>query len=276
MRQPFRPSPKIYYVSYPSLDLQRPLTVSGQLRLPAGADGKLAAVVMVHGSSGVDSRGAYHAGALNGVGIATFEIDLWGARGLSGGAAGRPRGVPETLPDAYGALKYLAGRPEIDPARIGIMGFSWGGAVSMLTATREYTRAYLGPDLKGPDLQFAAHAPFYPVCWAYNRLPGYTFGDLTGAPVLIQAAELDAYDDPDSCPQLVADLPETDRRLVSVKIHPGATHAFDRLEPAIRVNDPFSHKGEGGEVSFTPSPRAAARSRAAALQFFGRAFGLVE
>ena len=135
--------PKIYYVSYPSLDPVKPLTVAAQLRLPANTTGKIPAVVIVHGSSGIDSRGAYYADVLNKAGIATLEIDLWGARGLIGGAAGRPRGVPETLPDAYGALKYLAARPEIDPARIGILGFSWGGVVAMLTATSTNTSKYL-------------------------------------------------------------------------------------------------------------------------------------
>lgn len=260
--------PRIFYVSFPSTAPQ-PLTVSAQLRLPVGVQGKAPAVVIVHGSSGIDSRGAYSADALNRAGIATLEIDLWGARGLVGGATGRPRGVPETLPDAYGALKYLAARPEIDPGRIGILGFSWGGVVTMLTATQPYTQSLLPG---GP--KFAAHAAFYPVCWVYNTVPGYDFKALTGAPVFIQAGELDTYDDPDTCPKLVANLPEAARRFVTVKVYKGATHAFNRLEPPITVNDPFSHKGKGGEVEFVPNRGAALQSRLATVAFFERAFGI--
>ena len=119
--------PIISYVSFPSTDRLNPLTVSGALRVPGDNSAPCPAVVLVHGSAGVDSRGQFHAQALNAAGIATLEIDLWAARGWLGGEFGRPRGVPETLPDAFGALQFLAGLPRIDPQRIGIMGFSWGG-----------------------------------------------------------------------------------------------------------------------------------------------------
>jgi dienelactone hydrolase len=264
--QGFEPMPRVHYVHFPSLDAARPLTVAAQLRLPpASAGAKLPAVVIVHGSAGVDSRGSLYAQALNRVGIATLEIDMWAARGFIGGLS-RPRGVPETLPDAFGALKYLAERPEIDAARIGIMGFSWGGVVSMLSATAPYTEQYLGRTLR-----FAAHAPLYPVCWVYNAVPGYDFRAFTGAPVLIQAGALDTYDDPDTCSRLVQGL---NNPSITARVYPGATHAWDRLEPEIRVNDPFAHKGRGGEVVFTPNPRVAQESVQATVGFFRQVFGL--
>lgn len=266
-----RPQPRVSYVTFPNAQ-ERPLTIAGQLRIPL-RDGKVPAVVIVHGTSGVDSRGSYQAEALNDAGIATLELDMWSARGLNGGTGpnGRPAGVPETLPDAYGALQYLAARPEIDPQRIGITGFSWGGVVSMLTATRPYSELYLGAN----PLRFAAHAPFYPVCWGYNKIPGYEFAELTGAPVFIQSGECDAYDEPDSCTKLVNGLPEPGRRQVTVTMYPGATHAFNRLEPAQTVTDPFAHLGQGGEVKFEAHPDAAARSRQATVEFFARAFAAV-
>lgn len=260
--------PIISYVSFPSL-AAAPLTVAGQLRVPATGLDKYPAVVIVHGSAGIDSRGQFYAHALNRAGIATLEIDMWAPRGWLGGVTGRPRGVPETLPDAYGALKFLAGLPRIDATRIGIMGFSWGAVVSMLTATQPYTEMYVGRDLR-----FAGHAPNYPVCWAYNRLPGYEFASFTGAPVFIQAGELDAYDLPSSCPDLVASLPPAAQGLISAVVYEGATHAWDRLQPTITVTDPFSHLGRGGQVDFVPNPRVAAQSRSATVHFFVGLFGL--
>src|SRR5262249_51177500 len=64
-------------------------------------------------------------------GIGTLTIDMWTPRGIPSGSAAfggnggyyrRPRSVRDTLPDAFGALEYLA------PCRhrsrkIGIMGF---------------------------------------------------------------------------------------------------------------------------------------------------------
>ena len=255
-------------VSYQSLDPVKPLTVPATLRIPNAAPG-MPAVVIVHGSGGIDSRGPSYAAELNKAGIATLEIDMWTPRGVVG-LANRPRTVAETLPDAYGAFKYLASQPGIDAKRIGIMGFSWGGVVSMLTATRPYTEQYLGSGAK-----FAAHAPNYPVCWVYNRVPGYEFNSFTGAPVFIQGGELDTYDLPDTCPTLVQSVQVAAPGLVSVKMYAGATHAFDRVtEPDTTVTDPFSHLGRGGDVDFKANPAVAAQSRAATVAFFRASFGL--
>ena len=249
-------------VVYDSLSVTAPLQVPAEFRLPPGNG--LPAVVVVHGSSGIDSRGRFHIEALNEAGIATLEIDLWTPRGVTSPDK-RPRGVPETLPDAYGALAYLARHAKVDPSRIGIMGFSWGGVVSMLTATRPYTELYMGG-----ARQFKAHAPLYPVCWVYNRVPGYEFAAFTGAPVFIQGGELDTYDLPDTCARLVAAVEAKAPGVVSATMHAGATHAFDRSEPEITVNDPFAHLGAGGEVRFTYNPEVAARAREAVVAFFKR------
>lgn len=253
-------------VSYLSLDPVKPLTVPAELRMPPGP--ARPAVVVVHGSSGIDSRGVSYAKELNAAGIATLEIDMWGARGISG-AAGRPSGVPETLPDAYGALKFLAGLPSIDSKRIGIMGFSWGGVVTMLTATRPYTEQYMA----GTGLAFVAHAPNYPVCWVYNRVPGYGFARLTGAKVFLQGGGLDTYDLPDTCPKL-AEQATVPAGLLSVKMYADATHGFDRTEDPVTINDPFAHLGRGGPVLMAPNPAAAAQARAATTAFFKTQFGL--
>ncbi|ATB31288.1 dienelactone hydrolase family protein [Melittangium boletus] len=256
------------FVSFPALGSPTPVQVAGQLSVPQGASERLPAVVIAHGSGGVDSRGAFYARALNEAGIATLEIDMWSARGLSGGAEGRPQAVSETLPDAYGALKFLSAHPAIDASRIGIMGFSWGGVMSMLTATRENAaRAEAGQ-------HFVAHAPLYPVCWVYNRVPGYAFGDLTGAPVFIQAGTADTYDAPDSCRALIDSLSHADSRNLTLTVYPGATHGWDRLEPARQIEDPYAHRGQGGAVDLVPSPESALESRKALVAFFQRAFEL--
>ena len=253
------------YVSFPALGTPSPLAVAGVLRLPRGAGERVPAVVIAHGSGGVDSRGSFYAQALNEAGIATLEIDMWSARGLSGGAEGRPRAVSETLPDAYGALQFLSAHKAIAPERIGIMGFSWGGVMSMLSATRQAAAG------AAPGQRFAAHAPLYPVCWAYNHVPGYAFGDLTGAPVFIQAGTADVYDAPDSCQSLLDSLAPSDRASVSLRLYEGATHGWDRLEPALQVTDPYAHLGQGGAVDIVPSPESARASRRAVVDFFLRA-----
>ncbi|HEX4199188.1 MAG TPA: hypothetical protein VHZ26_17260, partial [Caulobacteraceae bacterium] len=90
-----------------------PLSVAGKLATPQDG-GPAPGVLICHGSDGVDGRGEFHAEALNAAGIATFEIDMWAARGVGRGAASRPRSVPETLPDAFAAAACMARQPEID------------------------------------------------------------------------------------------------------------------------------------------------------------------
>lgn len=269
--------PTISYVNFQSLS-PTPLTVSGVLRVPTAATGqKLPAVVIVHGSAGVDSRGKFYAEALNDAGVATLEIDMWAARGWLGGITGRPSSVPSTLPDAYGALQFLSEQPGIDSQRIAIMGFSWGGVVTMLTATNTYNNS---------PLRFAAHLAHYPVCWVYNNIPGYSFGSatggrfpiapLTGAPVLIQTGSLDDYNPPSVCSNLINSLPATEKSLVSLNVYQNDTHGWDRLQPAQSVTDPYSHQGKGGQVQFTPDVNKAKLSRKRAVEFFETAFGIEE
>lgn len=237
--------------------------IAARLTLPRAAPRPMPAVVIVHGSAGVDSRSIDHAQSLQRAGFATLEVDLWAARWPSGGPLQRPQGVPETLPDAFGALAFLAAHQAIDKSRIGVMGFSWGGVVSMLSATQAYARKYAPAGTR-----FAAHAPFYPVCWVYGRVPGYQFRELTGAPVLLHAAELDDYDRPDTCAQLVAGLAPADRRLVELRQVAGAMHGFDRRGPSLSVVDPHAHLGKGGEVRMVFHPQATAQALEAVAQFF--------
>jgi len=258
--------PIISYISFQSPNLSSPgdpLTISGQLRMPS-ANEPIPAVVVLHGSAGLDSRGNLYVKALNDAGIATLEIDMWAARGLSGGGD-RPRLPTITVPDAFSALKYLAQNPAIDANRIGVLGFSWGGVVTMLAATQGYA------DLYGDGLTFAAHIAHYPVCWAYTaKIPGIFFSDLTGSPVLIQIGDKDDYDDgPWACKALAAPFPN-----VSVNVYNNSYHGWDRLQPEITVVDPFSHHGLGGEVEIVPNPGKAFQSRSNVVEFFKATLGM--
>jgi dienelactone hydrolase len=259
---------RVEEVKFPSEGAVAPLMIPGWLRMIEGPLAKAPVVVIAHGSTGPDSRGRAHAEALGAAGISSLEIDMWRPRGLKGGLD-RPRNVFETLPDVFGAFRYLACRPEFDALRIGITGFSWGGVLALLTATRAVARRYLRNGER-----FAAHAALYPVCWLYNRVEGYELRDLTGAPILLQCGDADDYDAPDAAAKLVAGLDPSDRASIQTIVYPGATHAFDQAdEPPRIVTDPFAHQGQGGEVRFTPDAEAGAAAREATVAFFRRTLG---
>ena len=263
------PEQAIRYLSFPSRDGDRPITVAGRLQMPAERRGPIPAVIVMHGTPGVSLRGVYYANALSRIGVATFEIDQWGARGLAGGPEGRPKSVGETMADVYGAIDRLAAMPEINSRRIGILGFSWGGIVAMLSATKRYDQLYAAP--QRPHL--AAAMALYPVCWGYNHVPGYAFADLLPIPVRIVTGDKDDYDDgAEPCRRLVDGLPAEERARVDLVVYPGAAHAFDGFSPATTHPDPFGHRGKGGPVTMATDPAARAAAREEVVRFFTAAF----
>ena len=256
----------LHYVAFPSLHAP-PLTIAARLRVPE-IESPRPAVILLHGSAGPSEREGGYADPLNAAGFVTLELDQWSPRGLAGGAEGRPRTVQETLPDLYGARAWLAAHPRVDAARIGVMGFSFGGVAAMLAATRRTNDAFIGDD------HFAAIMPLYPICHLYNRVRGFEFGDLVDAPMLIVTGALDGYDnDPKAGETLVASLAEADRAHVRTEVMPDAHHGFDMPGPSREVQDPAGNRGQGGPLIMAYNAEAAGRSHALAVSFFSEAIG---
>lgn len=254
-----------HYVGFSSLH-ETPLSIAARLRVPADREGILPAVIILHGSAGPTGREAGYATALNRAGIATLEPDLWAARNLEGGAAGRPRTVAETLPDVFGALAYLAKHLRIDHARIGLMGFSFGGVATMLASTKAHSAGF------APEPRFAAFMPCYPVCWLYGRVPGHEFRDLTGAPIFLMTAALDQYDnDPGAGEKLADSLAPNDRACVATRAMAGCHHGFDMPGVDMVVNDPSSNRGAGGTAVMRYNAEATVEAHKLAVAFFSKA-----
>lgn len=253
----------LHYVAFPSL--HAPLTIAARLRVPETA-GRRPAVIILHGSAGPSEREGGYAEPLNAAGFVTLEPDQWSPRGLAGGASGRPRTIVETLPDLYGARAWLAAHERVDAARIGVIGFSFGAIAAMLAATHAHNDPFLGED------HFKALMPVYPVCHLYNRVPGFEFGGLVDAPVLIVTDALDGYDnDPKAGETLVASLAAADRARIRTEVMAEAHHGFDMPGEARQVQDPGGNRGQGGLVTMAYNAEAAARSHALAVAFFSEA-----
>lgn len=256
--------PSRSYVAYPSLH-ERPLTIAARLMIPA-AEEKRPAVIILHGSAGPSTREGGYADALHAAGFVTLEPDQWAARGLGGGVDGRPKSFVETLPDIFGARAFLASRPEVDAARIGLMGCSFGGVATMLCATHAHNDRFL------PDAHFAAFMPVYPACWTYNKLPGQEFGDLVTAPLLLLTGALDEYDDdPQAGEKLVASLAPKDRAHMRTHVFENAHHGFDMPGVDVAVPDPFCHRGQGGHVVMRHDPQATEQAHRLCVEFFSEA-----
>ncbi|HEY0299973.1 MAG TPA: dienelactone hydrolase family protein [Rhizomicrobium sp.] len=257
-------STSLHYVTFPSLH-EQPLRIAARLRLPRDGKDKHPAVILLHGSAGPSLREGGYADALAAAGIATLEPDLWAARNFKGGAEGRPRPA-DALADLYGARAFLAAHPAVDASRLGVGGFSFGGVVAMFAATRARNARFL------PNGHFAAFMPVYPAAWTYNKVPGFEFGDLVDAPLLLITGALDQYDnDPEVSAKLVASLTPQDRAKIAIQVMPDSHHGFDMPGVDMEVTDPFGNQGRGGKVVMRYNPATTRDAHRLAVEFFSAA-----
>lgn len=152
--------------------------VEGELYLP-NSDTRSPAVFFSQGLGGVrDARERTYAAWLAEHGYASLIIDSFKSRGTDRHAEPvRALEVTESmlLSDAYAGLRYLAARPDIDPSRIYIVGFSYGGMISVLSAHEQFAQVFL-PE----GLRFAGHVSYYGC-----TVPRLDNPKTSGAPVTI-------------------------------------------------------------------------------------------
>src|SRR5262249_36129182 len=97
--------------------------VGGVLRLPPD-EGRLAVVVLMHGSGGMGSNIEMWERQFNSVGIATFAIDGFTGRGLTSTSTNQALlGRLNFILDIYRGLDVLAKHLRVDPQRVVLMGF---------------------------------------------------------------------------------------------------------------------------------------------------------
>src|SRR5512134_3295774 len=111
------------------------IDISGVLHIPDGytPGTKLPAFIVLHGFLGSkdESHAEIQARMLEGWGYAALRIDFRGC-GASGGTRGYVLCLDQVA-DTRNALTWLAAQPEIDAGRIGLIGHSFGAAVSVYT-----------------------------------------------------------------------------------------------------------------------------------------------
>lgn len=110
------------------------LRLSAILEAPAGAGGRLPAVVVLHGFGSNKDSGTMRTAAklFTSLGYAALRFDMRGC-GESEGERGRVICL-EQVEDTRSALTFLAGRPDVDASRIAVFGHSFGAAVAIYAA----------------------------------------------------------------------------------------------------------------------------------------------
>ncbi|MEC9345976.1 MAG: dienelactone hydrolase family protein [Pseudomonadota bacterium] len=204
-------------LSFDRIHRGKPLRVSGELLLPDGA-GPFPAMVIQHGSGGVSQAREYrYAAAFVGMGVAALVVDSFGPRGVGSTVSDQSSvSIIEMVHDDLAALGVLAADPRIDPAHIGIVGFSKGGSAVLGTALKRQADRFLPG---GP--RFALHVAFYPACNNHYRDPAGN-----GAPVIMLLGGDDTYAGLEPCTEY-AEMLRAAGVPLTVRTYPGARHGFD-------------------------------------------------
>jgi dienelactone hydrolase len=197
-----------------------PTTVTGELYLPPKATGPLPALVLMHGSGGLEGPTGTNirkwAGTFAGWGVAALVVDSFGPRGIkeTGSNQGQLSGAADDA-DALAALKVLAADPRIDKNRIGVVGWSRGGTAALSTALEPVRKSVITDDLK-----FALHVVFYGSATIQYR------GRTDKSPMLFLHGEADNYVIIGPTREF-ADWAQTQGNLVTFISYPKAFHDFD-------------------------------------------------
>jgi dienelactone hydrolase len=210
------------------------LEVSGQLLLPKNIVDKVPAVIVVHGTSGIDERTAYFAEQLPKAGVAAFVVDF------KSGVFTSPRDRPPNdafLPAAFAALRILREKSEINPDKIAIIGFSLGGHLSITTSLLSNKNKWLGDE---PG--FVAHVSYYPGCFFLDRKVNSESKIIS--PVKIFWGTKDSYGDGEWCPLLLKKIEKSMSTNIEFEAYKDAHHGFDGNK-TIKYYDPAALKNEG-------------------------------
>ncbi len=220
-------------VYFPSLDGKTRLTA--YLVKPNGT-GPFPAVVLMHGCGGMHYSGsvsplyASWAKELNDYGFVTLTVDSAGPRNFGatcGNREKRRRMYRERPFDAYGALEYLQSQDFVIPDKIGLVGWSQGGGIVLLTVVSESV-ARPNPV---PRHDFAVAAAFYPAL-CNDRLQSKPFTEVapqswsTNIPLLVLHGKADNWTRPEPCAQFIGEA-KARGNPVSIKLYPDAYHGFD-------------------------------------------------
>ena len=121
-------------VNYPGGDD----TLAAYVATPAEVDGPLPAVIVIHEWWGLNNWVRENADRFAGLGYVALAVDLYRGRSAtdSGEAHELMRGLPELRAerDLRAAFAYLRGRDDVDPDRIGAIGWCMGGGYSLVAA----------------------------------------------------------------------------------------------------------------------------------------------
>jgi len=176
-------------------------------------EGPFPAIVLLHGCSGVGESDVEWGVWLRRRGYVTIMPESLSPRHLET-SCGRGLGYGLQAQDGLGALAYLRGQSYVAPAKVFVMGWSHGGAATLISAGKGFMKRFSPSG--GP---YRAAIALYPACEAFPK------GDLASPLMMLMGAE-DDWQPPGQCVQRGTELQATGAP-IEWTVYPGTTHAFD-------------------------------------------------
>jgi dienelactone hydrolase len=252
---------------FPNATPGTPHSIPAHLVRPDGP-GPFPAVILLHGCHGVTVSTRAWARWFGGLGYVALVVDSWKPRGIPDGCIPEAPDLPSTerFDDTVGALRFLQTRPEVDRARIGVIGWSHGGVFSMAAVNGPTHERARRRGVPVPEPGFRAAVGVYPGgCFSLVH-------ELAVRPLLVLMGSDDDWTVPGPCVEMVQAMRRRGAD-ATIVLYPGAVHYFDvagqprvYLAGVTRGNRP----GDccGATVGYDPWAAADARRRVA--EFFGR------
>ena len=227
----------------------RAQTVWGDLLMPKTINGKVPALVIMHGSAGVEPWATdLWAAKLNPAGAAVFVVDSYKPRGVqetNTNQLGEQVTMPSQTADALNALRVLSTHSKIDSSRIYVIGMSRGGNPAFYSAWPMYQAA-----VNTNGAKFAGHIPMYPgMCNIRYRADAT---DKATAPIFfaLPDREREDYQDVAICQRYAKELADLGN-VVTTKEYKGTYHAWDGGGRRFRYEQAHSAKPCDMEVQMT-------------------------
>lgn len=155
-------------------------TVRGWFVGSAFESGPAATIVLAHGWSGNAADMLPAARVLHEAG---FAVALYDARGHGTSGKDGPITIRKFAEDIRACLDYLGTRSDVDPARIGLLGHSLGGAGALLAAATDARlcavvscSAFTDPRTITEDFLRRLHVPAWPFPWLVCRFIEHWLG----------------------------------------------------------------------------------------------------
>jgi dienelactone hydrolase len=219
--------------------------ITGYLAKPSGP-GPFPAVLVLHGCEGFGSLETSEVNELASIGYVALAIDMLKPQGMSNACSQVSEATRNAVGYAMAALGWLHGQSYVVPEKLGVVGFSMGGIVTLSLVDPRT------PHPPIPGLQAAV--AYYPNC--SDRSTN------VATPLLILNGSADDWIPPQGCQQFVQ-AAQAAGKTVQITTYPGATHAFN--QPSNRTRMVNGH-------TLTYDPQAASDADAKMRAFFAQYF----